>query len=322
MIFTFGEAKTKLARFAGAYGLVNLSQTLNEAMDELASTRSWQNLRKIIRFDVSSEFFALPQDCARLTRCAIEGVPSRIVGQDYEFLSSGPGDLDYFENGSLGVIAVKRDGVYPTMNPMTADGRLAAFSATAPTGKIRAKVRLPDGDTAEITIPCRTGVYTSFNAASVDSDEVTAPVSEVLAITLPTDAEEYVSLYSTDGTAFTFISRMHPKLRVPEFVRYRLPGFVAGETYRVLAEYGVRFIPLAGDDDVVPFSTVRPLQYMLQAFHAMDSNEPASAETYRKTAEMYLLRREEVDNEKQGLVVLNNLYTGSLGEDSAKWENV
>jgi hypothetical protein len=64
---------------------------------------------------------------------------------------------------------------------------------------------------------------------------VTVPVSEVLAITLPTDAEEYISLYSTDGTAFTFISRMHPKLRVPEFVRYRLPGFVAGETYRVLA---------------------------------------------------------------------------------------
>jgi len=54
----------------------------------------------------------------------------------------------------------------------------------------------------------------------------------------------------------------------------------------------------------------------------MDSNEPVSAETYRKTAEMYLLRREEVDNEKQGLVVFNNLYTGSLGEDSAKWENV
>lgn len=324
MTYRFADAKQKLARFAGAYGLSDISHAINEAMDELAATKSWQRMRKVQRLVVSSEFFAMPQDCGRLTRCAIDGVPSKVVGQDYEFLSAGIGDVDYFDNLDRGVINVKREGVFPTMNHMPTEGRLCAFSATPPAnGGVKARIRTPDGDIVDVTVPCRSGESTAYSAADVSAGAVTAETAvEVLSVTLPSDASAYISLYYTDGSSFSFLSRMHPRIRVPEFTRYRLPGFEAGQTYRLLVECGLRFLPLVDDDEVIPLDSLRPLQYTLQAFHAMDSGEVQSAENYRKSAELSMLRREDTENEKQGLLIINQQLDGSGGEGSAYWENV
>lgn len=324
MTYRFADAKLKLMRYAGAYGATDISHALNEAMDELAATKSWQRLRKVMRFDIASEFFALPQDCGRITRCAIDGIPARTVGQDYEFLGAGPGDLDYFDNLGMGIIVVKREGIFPTMNGMSSVGRLCAFSATPPAdGGIKARVRKSDGDIADVVIPCRSGVSTSYLATDLGVNSVTAEsVSEVLSITLPSDASAYISLYYTDGTTFFFLSRMHPAIRVPEFTRYRIPGYETDGSYRILTECGLHFLPLVDDDDPIPFDSLRPLQYMLQAFHAMDSGEVQTAENYRKSAELMLIRREDTENEKQGLVIINQTYPGSSGESSEYWENV
>jgi hypothetical protein len=315
MTYRFGDAKQKLARYAGAQGLTDISHALNEAMDELAATRSWQRLRKVMRFDIASEYFALPQDCGRLTRCAVDGVPLRTVGQDYEFLGAGPGDLDYFDNLGMGITAVKREGIFPTMNAMHLTGQLCAFSVTPPAdGGIKARVRTSDGDIADVVIPCRSGVSTSYLATDLGANSVTAEtVSEIISMTLPSDASAYISLYFTDGTTFYFLSRMHPRVRVPEFTRYRIPGYETDGTYRILVECGLNFLPLVDDDDPIPFASLRPLQYTLQAFHAMDSGEVQTAENYRKSAELMLIRREDTENEKQGLVIINQMHGGSGG---------
>jgi hypothetical protein len=116
---------------------------------------------------------------------------------------------------------------------------------------------------------------------------------------------------------------MHPKVRVPEFTRYRLPGYEAsvGE-YRLLVECGLRFLPLVDDDEPIPLNSLRPLQYMIQSFFSMDSGEVKAADEYRARAEAELTRREDTENEKQGINVINNLYSGSNGEASTEWENV
>lgn len=326
MTYTLRDAKEKLARFAGAYGLSDISHVINEALDTLSQTKSWQSMRKVMRFTVDGEFFSLPQDCGRIIRCAVDGTPLQVRGQDFEFLSAGTGDFDYFEGTGLGILMAKREGVYPTMyNLPEGGGRLAAFSATPPTaGSVKAKIRTDDGEIVTVDIPCRSGLAEDGDPASVDPTHVTALTAvEILGITIPSDAGAYINLYSTDGVEFAFLSHMHPKIRVPEFTRYRLPGFETTVTeYRLLVECGLRFLPLVDDDEPIPLNSIRPLQYMLQSFFAMDSGEVRTADEYRARAEAELTRREETENEKQGINIINNLYSGSNGEASVEWENV
>jgi hypothetical protein len=328
MTYTLRDAKEKLARFAGAYGGADLSHVINEALDTLSLTKSWQSMRKVMRFNVEGEFFALPQDCGRIIRAAVDGVPTQVRGQDFEFLSAGTGDFDYFEGTGLGILMVKREGIGPTMYQIPVNGgRLAAFSATPPTaGLVKVKIRTDDDEIVTVDVPCRSGFADDADPASVDAAHVTALTAvEILGVVLPSDASAYINLYSTDGTAFAFLSHMHPRVKVPEFTRYRLPGFSAttsdGE-YRLLVECGLRFLPLIDDDEPIPLSSIRPLQYMLQSFYAMDCGEVRAADEYRARAEAELTRREDTENEKQGIVVLNPLYSGSNGEASTKWENV
>jgi len=330
MTYTLRDAKDKLARFAGAYGLSDLTHVINEALDVLSLTKSWQAMRKVMRFEADGEFFALPQDCGRLTRCAIDGVPVQVRGQDFEFLSAGTGDFDYFDSTGLGIIMVKREGMFPTMYCVpSGGGKLAAFSATPPAaGMIKAKIRTDDGEIVTVDVPCSSGLADDADPASTDVNVVTTLTAvEILGITIPSDAAAYINLYSTDGTDFTFLSHMHPKIRVPEFTRYRMPGFSdatssTDTSVRLLVECGMRFLPLVDDDEPVPLNSLRPLQYMIQSFFAMDSGEVKVADDYRGRAEAELGRREDTENERQGITVLNNLYSGSGGEASNNWENV
>jgi hypothetical protein len=323
--YTFAEAKQQLARFASAYGLTGLSGAVNEALDELAHTRSWQKLRKIVRLTVSSEYFTLPQDCGEIRRASIDGVPTSVYGADHEFLSSGPGDFDLLSRGLAPLHGVQRTGTFSTMYAPTEEVALAAFSTSVPAGDIKAIVRNADGDIVTLVVPCTAWASPddadTLSVSAVSHTATTA--TEILGITLPSDAEAYISLYGIAADEMTLLSRMHPKIRVPEFTRYRMPGFsgVAGETYRVLVECGMNLLPLVEDDEPMPFNSLRPVQYMLQSFWAMDAGEIKQADEYRARAESELLRREDTDTGRQSLQIINPLYEGSNGEVSNYWEN-
>ena len=325
MTYTFAEAKQRLARYASSYGLGDVSAALNEALDELARTRSWQRLRRIARLTVGGEYFALPQDCGQIRRAAVDGTPVRIVGADHEFLSGGPGDFDYLSRGLAPIFNIQRVGIYPTMFAPTAASKLAAFSTTAPTGSIFAKIRNADGDTLTVTVPCTVWAGTT-DAAGLDAGTVTATAleaTEILGITLPPDASDYISLYGVADGELTFLSRMHPRIRVPEFTRYRVPGF-SSETdasYGLLVECGLQPLPLSDDNEPVPFDSLRSLQYMLQSLWYAESGELEHSAKYRAMAEASLLRREDTENERQTMLIINPLYEGSNGEVSTYWEN-
>ena len=81
-------------------------------------------------------------------------------------------------------------------------------------------------------------------------------------------------------------------------------------------------MPLVEDEDVLPFSSILPVQYMLTSMWNMSSGEVKTADDYRQRAVALLVNREEVRQEKQGLVVINSLFSGSLGEMSENYDNI
>lgn len=326
MLTTFGQAKKQLAQFVSAHQLGDVGSAVNQAIDELASSRNWQHMRTTRRFTLSGEYFAVPQDIDSVMRVAVDGKPLSIRGGDYEFLHSGPGDLDYVSAGFAPDNGLVDMGYFATMYDFAAGSSLVCFgTADAPGGSIKVRGRNSDGDVVSGVVP-----YQKVASMDLIDDPVALTVTPLAGfayidkVILPPDAESYISLYGTLSGVHTFVSRMHPSIRVPEFRRYRLPGFsdTTGATYAVLAEVRLRAMPLVEDDDVLPFDSILPVQYMLTSMWNMSSGEIKTADDYRQRAVALLVNREEVRQEKQGLVVINSLFNGSLGEVSETYDNI
>lgn len=323
MTVTFGEAKRRLAAFASAFG-GGVGNVINEAVEELAKTESWAELTRVVRVTVSGEYFSLPQDCGRIIRASGDVRPVRIVGSDVEFLGGGPGNYDNLSRGLAPLYGIQALGVFPTQYQVAAPSRLCAFSTEPPSGDIRARIRTADGDLADVTVPCTTWsgtadadtvVVAGISATAVDA-------YDVVSVTLPTDAEAYVSLYAIADSALRFLSRMHPRVRIPRFHRYRVPGAGADDEISLLLEVGVDPVPLVEDDEPLPFPSLRPVQFMIQSMRLADSGEVDESLKWQRMAEMAMMRREDVDRRRQGLRILNPLEDGSNGAVSIAWENV
>lgn len=324
MLTTFGQAKRALARYADAYQLSDIGAAVNAAVDELAASRNWQLMRKVRRFTATGEFFAIPQDCESVLRVAVDGTPVSMRGTDYEFLHSGPGDLDDIPAGYAPANGIQDLGYYATMYDFPAGASLVAFctEAVPPAGALKVKGLDANGDIVSGTVPVQHW--------DSDIDDVTltvtplAGVAQIDRVILPDDVVGYVSMYALLDGVCTFVSRMHPSVRIPEFRRYRMAGFSSDTdaSYRILAEVRLRAMPLVDDDDVLPFDSLLPVQYMMTSIWNMNSGEVKTADDYRQRALALLAAREDVSQERQGLVVLNTLFEGSLGEASENFFNI
>lgn len=328
MNFTFGDAKGMLAPFLGANGLRDPSAAVNEAIDALTRTASWRRMRKIMRLTAEAGEFSLPQDCGQIFRVCVDRVPVRIYGADHEFLSNGPGDFDALAAGMAPAYGIQRLGLFPTMHDLPGVVPLCAFSTSSPSGSLLVTGRTADGDVVTLTVPVTvwsgTADITSLDPADTNAiPRTAASIQEILKVTLPPDAEAYIGLYCIYEGAFGFLARMHPRTRIPEFTRYRIPGFSAAKEggYAILAECGVKPLRLVEDDEPMPFGSLRPVQYMLQSFSSMDAGEVETALKFASMAERVMLQEDASDCARQGLVVINTASECSNGQVSDDWGN-
>ena len=326
MKHTFAKAKRALAKYTDAAGLADIGGAINTAIDELASTSNWQRMKRTVKLTANDEYIALPQDCESIIRAAIDGVPVSMKGTDYDFLQGGPGDLDYLPQGyvSIDTYGIQDLGFFPTMYALPDTMPLVAFATgTLPTGTLQVRGKNSDGDAITADVPINT--WTALGVLPASPMATALNFSDIDSVSLPSDAAEYISLYGVlDGTYY-FLSRMNPQVDVPEFRRYRIPGFASatGTSYHVLAEVRLRFLPLVNDRDILPFDSLLPIQYMLQSMSSMNACEKKDAVEYRQLAVQSMVTRENAQQEKQGFIVLNTRYEGSLGQSSADdWDNI
>lgn len=323
---TFGQAKRILARHMGANALGDIGAAINTACEELSMTKNWRQIRKTVRLLIDGDHFTLPQECETVLRACVDGKPVTMHGTDIEFMLSGPGDFDYSEAGRAPVNGLQDLGAAVTMyNPAVA-GKLYFFSTTVPGGEVTVRGRLASGELVTEIVPVNLWTSPTDLDAHVFADYTgtTSAFEDVDRVILPDDPAAYISCYYDNDGAWGFLSRMHPSVKVPSFRRYRIPGFdtTADTSYHVLAEVRVRYLPLINDEDVLPFDSLLPVQYMLQSMWKMTAEDVKAADEYRMRAEGLLVRAEEVKEERGGVVVVNSVYDGSPGEASASFDNI
>lgn len=323
MKYTFSEAKRRLRQFAGSSGARNTGEVINTAIEALAASKDWLDLKRIVRVTTRGEYFAMPQEYGNIVRAAVNGTPVSMRSRDYEFLHSGPGDLDYLSDGYQAIpqTGIQDLGTFPTMFSPHQVERICAFSTAGSTGKVRVRGRNAFGDLISETISITewVGPDSLEDANPMMVEQTGEGFTEITELVLPPDVSEYVSIYGITGGEFCFLSRMHPAYRAAEFRRYRLPSFnksSPSEGHHILAEVRMKFVPMVDDDDILPFDTLLPVQYMMQSLNYADSQELEAAEKYRNTAFAFLSQHEDVKYTQQGILVVNTLYDNSLGAES------
>jgi hypothetical protein len=315
MRYTFGDAKRLLAGAAHAK-LADVGQKINDALQALYGANGWEHefLRQVVRISSASPVISLPQGSAGLVRACVNGQPVTMHGQDFQFLSSGPGDLERMPEGYRLLMGPEITDIGPSPVWRQPDGfgvLCAAYKGERPQPPVTVHAIGMDGDRFTFQLTPQS------ESAKPEWDE-SHPVRRIEGIALGEQTDDYITLFMTGvlpATQEVAIGRYHPLVRVPEFRRYRINVPFPGP-YEVLAEVRVEPLPLVADDDIIPFPTLEPVKCMLLYEWNLQNNESAAAQKYLEQALGWLGRFNSTKNTVQTPVVSNVRMNLSMGEVS------
>lgn len=335
MRYTLGQAAKRLGASVGAYGITDVRDAVNHAVESLAGMSGWECLRQVFRISSVGPCFTLPQGSAGLVRACVNGRPSTVRGQDFRFLQSGPGDIDFdrppFGFAKVGAKNILDLGFRPVAFDPEGPFRLFAI-ADGDDDQPPLVVRGVNagGRAVSVTVPVHgKAVYDGLGTkiSGMEPDEAVPDDTEfgvVSEVVLDVNAGSYVTLYAVDTeTSERFpIAVYHPEVKVPQFRRYSISGIGPGQPIDILVEVRIEPLPLIRDSDPLPFDGLDPIEWVIRADWCMKSGEVYSAQKYTNQAVQWMKAKEVANDTIQTPIVVNSLFDGSMGEISRDAFNV
>lgn len=341
MLYTLAEARTLCGPYVGTgtCNTTSIDACVNEAIERLCDLEPWLQLLRKIQIRVCNECFALPYQVEKLEWVTLDGTPGSVFAQPYQFLSSGPGDLDYRSAGSgfqhlmdlgdhwpifydipkcvtisnvetaisgLGVVAFST-AASDRDKEMTIEG----FNGSAEeilTAGVRGeviKIRVWDGGVeGVIRGPWSTGAMLSTNLFS-DVTRVRKPATD-----------GYVTLLAVDPSinyVYT-LAKYHPRETLPQYRRYRVVNKVVETATRILALARLRALPLVDPSDILPIDSLQAVKLMVMAIREENQGNLEGAVAFQEQARRVLGKRQEASAPQGGgPQVLDVAHATSLG---------
>lgn len=331
--YTFGQAKSLLRNSAYLHGDGDIGAQIDAAVQSLAGLSGWQFMRGLVRTFSAGPVLTLPQGSADLTRVCVNGRPASLHAQDYQFLHSGPGDLDGYVRHGFSLVRgsdVADLGHSPLMVQPRSPACFVAVSRYVdvpdPSGKTRPQAPVsisgtaPDGSLVKASVPVIQGSLHEY--PSYESFDQTVWFSSVSNVVLDQFADEYITIYMMDTHGvISMAAHCHPRIQVPRFRQYRISSPVH-PPYDILAEVRLDPLPLVDDDDVIPIPSLEPIKHMMLYNANLAMNEQQTAQSYLQMATSWLNQMQQADNTIQTPVVQNVLYEGSGGELTEEFFNL
>ena len=317
MSWTMKQAEERLAKFSYG-GLPTVRQEIVQAMATLADTHNWEHLRQVIRFTTSrGGKFYLPQQYESLVRAVINNTPVPVRGIEYSFLYGGPGDIEQAPSGFAPMFGISDEGMKPPFADLRDLGWFVAATMPDADGSKSLTLVHHDGSRKELPITATPSWDVELNPVGVQ--RVLVPCDELPDgqwIQIWRGYEEDVPEESSAGAIST-------SERVPEFRYYQVPGAAHDAAFQIMAEVHPRFLHTYGDDDVIPFQSLLPLEHMMQALTLFNQREHDAAVKFQQSALAYMEARDSATSRKQTTLSFNNPYDMSPGEDSLHlYENI
>ena len=343
MQYTLAEAIEELKGTNLVYTTEELVPKINKAIRALARMKGWQCLRKVLRLSSAGPRFTLPQGYAGLVRVCVNGRPTTVRGQDFQFLQSGPGDTmaaDALRHGAPRGFSFARnvmdDGKSPIMVEPFGPFRVFAYrDARGATGTTISFTGMDMGGRPVRfdNIPLNDyPVYDPVTGERTDgtevgsADTIVADLTSVTSVTIgKADGDSTgIVLFAedlSDGMRYP-IALYRPGVSAPYFHRYVLPDVKPGQPVELLVEARLDPLPLTSMKDVLPFESIEPIEWMIRSDWEMRSGEVSKGESYRNNAANWLLAQEVADDTVQTSFVINSPFAGSPGEISREAENI
>lgn len=331
MKYTFGDAKRILSSCCHSK-MTDVGDKINMALSALCGLNPWEHefLRQVVRMTSVSPVISLPQGATGLVRACVNGKPTTLHGQDFPFLSGGPGDLAKVPFGySMLGDDILDQGSFPVWYQPTGYSRLCA-------------VRCGDDEQGEVTVEAMSATNEHITFTLTPQDPTVERVYSgplirtVVSVTIgdrPNESKpSYIKLFlqelCPDGEyRERCIAKYHPDIHVPEFRCYRLPSphnvrLRPGEAYDILAEVQFEPLPLVEDTDVIPIPSLEPIKAMILYEYNNQNLETDAADKYLTQAMTWITRMNSARNTQQGPTILNIQRAGSLGELSDYFANI
>lgn len=271
MLYTLSQARETVKRFVdnGSCDNTVIDARINEALERLTDNGDFECMRATLRIRTCKNCFTLPYNVEKLLFVDVNGTPAKLFGQAYQFLSSGPGDLDMrgcCARGG-GFQDIVDQGEFPTQFTIpdsytAADGtvvdlsatglHLAAFSTAAEdVGQImtvRGFNGSGNGDEVNAGLEPGENLVIQHWAQGVEGrlagfwgiqlKHSAARFNQITEILKP-ETKGYVTLYAvvgdnsvvaTNATFFAFLAKFHPRQTLPQFRRYGITNASACAT--------------------------------------------------------------------------------------------
>lgn len=334
MQYTLKRAKEVLVESSNAYGQNDLRRLINKAIQDLSGMAGWEQLRKVLRFSSVGPCFVLPQGCAGIVRACLNGKPATVRAQDFRFLLSGPGDIDRPPSGfmPLRTTNVLDLGMKPVM--FEPRGCFYLF-ASSPAGSVDPVLTIkgltPDGELRALELTAqRAPVYDTSTGELVDGvpyDEMTlssVALQQIVEVTV-SGASEYITLHAASAVSPEYrtpIAIYNPEVDAPEFRHYSLSGVRPDQPVELLVECRIDPLPLVLDTDIIPFSSLNPIEWMIRGDWMMRAGEVDNAQKYYNQAAAWLRAQEITKGTIQTSLVVNSAFDNSLGEVSMDSVNI
>jgi len=322
-LYTLANAREFLREFvnAGSCDVAVLDARIDEAQRRLANKPEvLHRLRRRVRFTVQNQTFSAPSCVERILRVDVCGTPGQVWSDFYEFLSSGPGDLDFqvpADGYSKDVVDLgefptqfEPPGAYPLMAFSTAVEDLAKTITIRGFDAANDLVRDAAGSPAVALEIGRwkDGVEGSIFGALADQRQTAGSYREIAQVNKPITTG-YVTLFAVDlvNRNLFFLSKMAPEETVPHYRRYRVTNQAAtGDLASILALVQLRHVKAVLADDVLTIQNLDALKAMSMAITKENNDDPGKAAAYEALAVRLLLEQKAtVEQAGVGMTVID-----------------
>lgn len=346
MLYTLADARDAVKKYvdAGSCTTASIDARIHEALERIMDSGEWECLRRFVRIAVCNRCFPLPFNVEKILWADVDGTPAKVFGTPYQFLSSGPGDLDHRCCGSGYKDIVDKGDDWPVMydiphtfefegETITPEGmHLIAFSpeqADADTATLRAYGW--DINSREINTDTEPGQLIPIHRwRGGNIGRITGTIDGTWSNDLETSASKFkevgrviksatlgpITLYAVDKTTsvFYFLGEYHPTVTIPQFRRYNVTNKNIGCRADVLALVKMRLVKMTRADDILPIDSLQALKLMCMAIRQENASDLQGAIAYEQDARRVLGEREKSRTMADGTpTILNRCYRTSLG---------
>jgi len=335
MIYTLQDARDLCKRFVdnGTCKNAAIDARVNEALERLMEAQPWECLRRPMRVTTCNRILPLPFNVEKIVSACVDGCPARTFNQAYQFLSSGPGDLDY-KIVSSGIKDLMDQGdhwpiMFDIPKKLEVDNtevfpeglNLCAFAAQDDDRKSPLVVKGFTSSGAEVTEslpiqPWQGGVegelYGTWGNGITISTNLFQDITEVV----KAETTGYVSLYAVYPTSnfMFYLAKYHPRQTRPQFRRYVITNSTKDYRTCMLLQVHIKYQPLVDAGDVLPVDSLQALKLMVMSITEENKMNLPQAQILAQQAVALMSKREEARTLSQGApTIVNTDYRTSLG---------